>query len=397
MMTQAAVEMLTFIADCSSSVSEELYFSIINEKYEEVSSKLKNVGIEFENLGDNVICIDNSFFSQQRILPYCSTDSFFRNYDDTDMSILILGNKDTNSLISSTSDGYTFFQKMKTNKIDHDTTNYLYLTKIIGILSQPNVTDYKDSAHKRYFFLSPDCGKLEVYEGDYTNLIKISQEKYNLFETYKKFKTLCEYPKGWELILKNKIIRGLENVDIEKDGFKELILNLHLFIDATERDYELFLVSRKHETIVQNFISEKYTFADKIRSVLQRISGSIVSIPLTFFGAAFAMKEINQLWLLNIIIVSMLLYIVFTSVANFLLWGDLNILKDEITTKKKIISMGLPRLNKDLNDIMKPIYIRIIALRILIIGTIFLFALIFAFFVYQYTVNNIPIIVNLSV
>ena len=391
-MTQKeALNVLSLIADHSNSVSEEMYFSVLNENYNTVTAKLRELAIEFEHMGDSIICIKETFYDEYQITAYCSLDGYFRKHNDTENVILILGNKDIESLVSITNDNYTCFKHINNESINHSATNYFYLKKIIDLLSNPQLTDYKDTAYERYLFLSPECGKLEIYSGGLNNLIQIAQSEINLFETYLKFASMNLYQKGWEYILKNKIIKGLENVDIEKEGFKQLIMNLSLFVHATERDYELFLNSRKHESIVQQFENEKYLFAEKIRNILYRISGSIITIPLTFFGAAFAMKEINEIWLLNIIIFSMIIYIIFSSAINFLFWGDLDMLKNEMNTKIEITSMGLIRLSADLEKMIKPLFKRICFLKILIIVIIILFALLFIFFVIQYTGSNVPI------
>lgn len=380
------IDLLVDISRNSSSVNEDMFFSILAEKYEAITNKLKEIVVEYEDLGGNTIRFNKNFTDNCEIKTYCSIDSFFRNYEETTWITLILGNQDIDSLVSFVDvDNCIRFRQFKSGKINQITTNFVYLKKIIKLLSEPRITDYKDTAHKRYFFLSPECGKMEINEGEINNLIEISKNDVNLFETYKKIFDMSKYPKGWEFILKNKIIRGLETVDISKVGFKELIINLPKFIDATERDYELFLNSRKHESIVQQFENEKYIFADKIRAILQRISGSIIAIPITFFGAAFTVKEISHLWLMNIIIFSMLLYVIFSCIINFLFWGDLDILKEEITKKTDILSMGLPRLRTALTEIINPLLKRINCLKALVICTIILFALLFLFFILQYT------------
>jgi len=379
-----AISILSYIASLSNSISEEMYFSITDEKYAIISAKLNELNIQFDDMGDNTISINSGFYKDNKIVPFCNTDSYYRKYNETTDVLIILGNINTDTLVSFTDKNYTCLKYFKNGELDHNTTNFIYLKKIINILSQPEITDYKDTVIERYFILSPECGKFEIDEGGISNLIIIASEKINLYYTYKKLQTMKEYPKGWENILKNKVIRGLENISIEKNYFKELILNLSKFIDATEKDYQLFLTKRSHETIVQQFNNEKYIFADKIRTILQRISGSIVSIPLSFFGAAFAMKEIEHLPLLLIVITSLMIYIIFSAFVNILFWSDLDTVKSEMTTKMKGLSMDLTHLQKDLIQVIKPYFNRIITLKILIIISVILFGLILFFFTYQF-------------
>jgi len=237
---QEAIQFLADIADVSGSVNEDRYFSILPDHFSDVTKIISKENIEYEDLGGNTICINNSFFEEHKIKAYSNAGNFFRNYEETDRIVVILGDKDNDSLVSCVDDGYICFQRCRDKTINRTITNFSYLRKIIDLLSQPKITDYKDTAHERYFFLSPECGKLEIYEGGLDNLIAIAEGSGDLCETYKKFAEINGCQHGWEFILKNKIIKGLEGVDIEKDGFKELIINLALFISATERDYELF-------------------------------------------------------------------------------------------------------------------------------------------------------------
>lgn len=384
-MTQSeAIDILLFVASNSNEISEALSFSVLNDKYNIVTTRLVNSNIDFENIGENIISMPNEFFLNHNIDVYCNNDAFYRRYEDTKNIIVILGNKNIDSVISISSDKFTDFQYVKNGKSDKITTNYFYLKKLIDLLSHPDVTDYKDTAHNSYFFLSPECGKFEIIEGDYTNLVEISSISIKLFDTYLKLKSMFNNPKGWQYILKNKIIRGLENIHVSDNRFKELILNLTKFIDATEKDFELFLTSRNHETIVQQFENEKYLFADKIRSILQKISASILSIPLSFFAAAFAMENASQLWQQNIIIVSILIYILYAGIVNILYWKDLDVLKDEIYYKVANISMDLLMLKKSLTSIVKPLLSRIVVLRIIVIFSTVLFGIIFIYFLLQF-------------
>jgi hypothetical protein len=390
-MTQSeAIGILSFIASNSNSISDVLYYTILEEKYSEVVSKLKHSEIVFEDFGNNIISITTNFYNENQLDVYCSIESFYAQFNENENTKIILGNKKINTIISATMGNSIHFQSINNGNINNTATNYYYLKKIIGLLSLPPLTDYKDTALNRYFFLSPECGKFEIIERDYTNLVDIADSSINLFDTYSKVKSMFCNPEGWQYILKNKIIRGLENIDISDNRFKELVLNLTKFIDATKKDFELFLTSKKHESIVQQFENEKYIFIDKIRSVLQRISSSIISIPLTFFGASFAMREIDKLWLLNIVVISIIIYIAFSIAVFFLLWSDLDNIKEEISTKKNIISMGLSHLQNDLNEIIKPLNKRIMSLKILVVAAIILFALIFLFFIYQYTNQEPP-------
>ncbi|MDR3124177.1 MAG: hypothetical protein LBU16_10435 [Treponema sp.] len=384
---QEIKDLLADIADASHFINSDI-FSILPDKLSTIKTMLESKNIKYEDFGGNDIDIDREFYQESGVAVYTDADDFFRNYAETSGGVIILGNKNSESVVSCISGGDIIFQQYRSKKTDKIITNFFYLKRITSFLSRPEIADYKDTAHDCYFFLSPESGKIKIEENGLENLVAIAKSDICLMEIYKKADGLNTYQKGWEFILKSKIIKGLEDIDVAAEGFRELVTHLDLFIDATIRDFELFLNSRSHETLVEQFENEKYVFADKIRSVLQGISGSLFSIAITFAGTVIAIRDVSDTWLINTIFTAMAILIVFFIWINLCLWGDLNTLKSEMNMKIKVASMGLPRTAKGLREILKPFFGRIVSFKVLISFIIILFTLLFLFLVYQY--GNAP-------
>jgi hypothetical protein len=380
---QEIKDLLADIADASRSINSD-FFSILPDKLSAIITRLAHEKIEYEDLGGNDISIHRKFCQGSGIAVYTDADDFFRSYEESSDDIIILGNKDSESIVSCMSGDDVIFQQYRSKKADKAITNFFYLRRITAFLSQPEISDYKDTAHDCYFFLSPECGKIKIEENGLENLVSIAKSDICLMEIYKKIGKLNAYQKGWEFILKSKIIKGLENIDVIAEGFRELVTHLDLFIDATIRDFELFLNTRSHETLVEQFENEKYVFADKIRSVLQGISGSLFSIAITFAGTVITIRDISDVWLINIIFAVMATLLIFFIWINICLWGDLNTLKSEMNMRIQAASMGLPRTARDLRGILKPFFRRIMSFKVLISFIIILFTLLFLFVVCQY-------------
>jgi hypothetical protein len=384
---QEAKDLLADIADASHSINND-FFSILPDKFSAITTRLVCENIDYEDLGDNDISIHRKFCQASGIAVYTGADDFFRNHAESSDDIIILGNKDSESIASCMSGDDIIFQQYRSKKTDKVITNFFYLKRITAFLSQPEIADYKDTAHDCYFFLSPESGKIKIEENGLDNLISIAKSDICLMEIYKKINKLGAYQKGWEFILKSKIIKGLENTDIVTEGFRELVTHLDLFVDATIRDFELFLNTRSHETLVEKFENEKYVFADKIRSVLQGISGSLFSIAITFAGTVITIRDISDTWIINTIFAVMAVLIMFFVWINICLWGDLNTLKSEMNMRIQAASMGLPRMDRDLRRILGPFFRRIMSFKVLISFIIIVFTLLFLFLVYQY--GNAP-------
>jgi hypothetical protein len=169
------------------------------------------------------------------------------------------------------------------------------------------------------------------------------------------------------------VIHGLETVIDQSARFETLIKYLYSFVEATFNDFDLFLTEKTRDKLIETFDSEKYVFADKIRSILERISTGIFSVPIAFVGALFAIRDISQEWLLYGIFAVLAIFTDFTAGIDLMMFLDLGILRAEITKKIKHTSMGIENLKKELNEIMKPFCIRITLLRIFIIIAIVIF------------------------
>lgn len=219
------IEKLAYIAHASNFINND-FFTIENDKYHDIINQLKKMNIGYEDLGDNSIQINSNLYTENDIKVYHSTRDFFENYEETDQTVVILGDKDNDSIVSYEENGDVFYQQHSNKTNNHTVTNFFYLKKIINLLSDETITDYKDTTHNRYFILTPECGKLDLNEGESEDLIEIAKNEVNLFNTYKIYLEMNDYKKGWEPILKNKIIQGLEGIDKEKEGFKKLIIDL---------------------------------------------------------------------------------------------------------------------------------------------------------------------------
>jgi hypothetical protein len=383
-----AIELLNSLANASCRISDDLIFSIRPDKTEAIKSLLNSSGVAFEDyMGKDDVLLNRTFYESCHIHPYCNFDSFARRFqvvEDSDETIVVLGNPDEEMVIA-TIQGGTISARSHTSEIKSSAIiNFYYLNKIVHEFL-PKITDYIDSAHNKYIFLSPECGRLEIEGSDLKTLAlkDISADK-----LFAKITDLCTRPKGYEYILKNRIIRGLVEAKTPELRFSELIINFELFIEATLRDLELFLLSRKHEEIIEQLESEKYQFADKIRSILERISASILSIPITFAVALFALRDIPEKWLINIFLGALALFVVFTCITNSLFFIDLSVVNKEMDARLKNVSMDLPFLKRSLVEIVKPFKRKIRTLKIIIILAIVLFVVLFFFLVYGYTGNT---------
>jgi len=268
---EEALNILLYMKKASFSISEDLIFQIHSDQIE----------------------IAKPFYLKYNIQPYNTFDSFYRRFELSDFgkrTIVIVQGDNMDIVVfnnTETPASYLF----QSGKQDLRASNYYYLKKIKDIFL-PKIVGYMDSVHKKYILLSPECGKFEIPEG---NLFEVAYKiEKSLESTYKAVVDVISYQKGWESIIKNRIIRSLEVIGESEDRFYWLIYNLEQLIAITIRDYDVFLASHRHETILQQYEREKDAFAEKIRTVLGKISTNLLSIPITFSAALFGFREISE-------------------------------------------------------------------------------------------------------
>ncbi|MCL2793636.1 MAG: hypothetical protein FWD87_11180 [Spirochaetaceae bacterium] len=376
------INILLTIKKASLSINDDIIFHIQKDKIYEIRSYLENNNIQiFNALPDDQVQIEKAVYSQYNIQPYKDFKSFSNQFELSDFgkrTIVILEENENDILIFNNNEipvSYFF----KSRKKDFRVSNYYYLKKIKNVFL-PRIADYTDFVNSKHILLSPECGKFEVIEGNVSEIVGMGK---SLENTYKAIENIISFQKGWEPIIKNRIIRGLEVIKESKNRFYWLIINLEQFITITIKDYDVFLASHRHETILERYEHEKDIFSEKIRAVLGRISTNLLSIPITFSVVLFGLREIKEKWLVDIFLMALAAFIIFSCIIQVLFILDLNIIKKEIKAKIDYFLMLLPVFKDDFFNISRPQLHKILFLQILTC------LMIIAFFVlYCYLAKN---------
>jgi hypothetical protein len=373
-----ALDILWTIKSESLSIDDKLTFKVLPDKAETIKKYLQDNKINTDDLlARDEIRIDKSFFTQYNIQSYHTFEVFYKLFKTSDLgkqTIVILQDPE-NDFVVFGKNGNPESYFYPSGESDKKAPNYYYLAKIKEDFI-PRIADYTDTAHAKYIFLSPECGKFEL---SYGGSFDVKETNKFLENTYTNIKDISSRPRGWEYIMKNRIIRSLEIVDQSERRFYWLIDNLDQLIEATLRDYELFLTSHKHETIIEQYEKEKDVFADKIRAVLERISTNLLSIPITFSAALFGFRELTEKRLIDIFLIVLAVCVCFSCIIQGIFISELSVIKNEIYSKVDYLSRGLSFLHQKFNTISIPLIRKIIFLQILIfimiISFIFLYLL----------------------
>ena len=397
-----AVAILDTLSKVSVSISDNRTFTIRSEKIGEIKELLasKNIIID-ELLANDEIKLTSTFYDSNNILVYSSFDCFLRLFKFEDVAsktLIILGNNNDEPVLCKEKDGiftaYTYFSGVNY----HKASNFFYLKKITTAFL-PQIADYEDSPNSTFIFLSSECGRLDIVINNLLALVESEESFKDLFSNISDTPALKDYselPKlkeHFKIMLKNRIIRGLDHT-LPEERFVELTKKLKQIVEGANRDFELFSSSFKHEDILKQFESEKYQFADKIRSMLERISTNILSVPISIIIALFALRDISILWLTVAFFIALGLFVIFTTIMNILFYKDLSILREEMNFKYDFLTKGAKTLQKEFKKQLKPFENRIIFLQCLIKTTIIIFIVLYFIFLYWYLKNSLVLHIN---
>jgi hypothetical protein len=382
-MVDIALDVLWTMKTTSLSINDRSTFQIHPDKIDIIKKYLREKNITIDDLSTaNEIRLDKSFYEQYNIQTYNDFETFFRLFKTSDIGnrTIVILQEANNDFVVFGKDGIPTSFFYPSGEKDIKAPNFYFLTKIKDDFI-PKIADYTDTAHTKYIFLSPECGKFELVYGGSSDIKEINKA---LANTYSNIEDILSRPRGWEYIMKNRIIRSLDIVEQSEKRFYRLVDNLDQLIEATLRDYELFLTSHKHETIIEQYEHEKDVFADKIRAVLERISTNLFSIPITFFAALFGFREITEKWMINIFLIALAVFVCFSCIIQGMFISELSIIKKNICSKMDYFSRGLTFLQKKFIDISKPQLNKIKFLQILTFIMIVVFIVLYLFLASNY-------------
>jgi hypothetical protein len=368
--SNAIIETFNYLARAAESISEGLVFTFSPVTIAAVKEDLDKQSIEYDPyIGDNEIRIEPRCYAGFSV--YNNQDSFLRHISlgmlETG-SVLILSDALNETVFVSKVDGHLTAKNYVSQTDNESIVNAFYVLKIQDELLK--VTDYYDSAHKNYFFLSPECGKLELHGPDLTSL---DLAGFSLESSLRSLEVLTTFASGYECIFKNKLIRCLELVR-EEDRFIALLKQLEVFVDATKKDFEIFITRQSYEGISAQFENEKQSFIDQLRSLLERISSAVLSIPVSFAAALFAVKDVSEGWMLSTLKFAFFLFVLFSCVTNGMFIVELQCIKNTIEDKVNSFSRSIPFLHTEFKKNTKPLRRRVVFLQAISVFVILLFA-----------------------
>lgn len=166
------------------------------------------------------------------------------------------------------------------NYFIHNTFTYLRLKNIIA---SDKIADYLSDASREIVIVSPTKGKLVI---PYPSVIDEFDSKQNI-NNYENILIDKLNSKEFNKFFKNELYEFLSSIE-KQERLKFLILNLPTIIEASERNYDIYLSSFSFDQLRDEYDKRKQKYFDELRGIINKISGYSIGLPISISAASFA-------------------------------------------------------------------------------------------------------------
>jgi len=304
---------------------ESIVFKFDNR--DEIKNEFPN--ISFDKIGKEELAINLTdypglFYDKVSFLQYCSNRTF-----ETDIGIVFYDGS------------YLYFEaNTKTTIINSTaapTDNFIENAQYYLILREEfkksKVVSYHSSSNREYVLISPEYGKLTLgyplVVPEFPNNV-ILKEKYALYESMNK-------TQEYEAFLKGHIIKLLGSYEHDQ-AFPEFIKRLNHLIEASNKDYEIFVNKFSFEKLKENFKKERDEYFSAVRDLINQLLAKVVAIPVSISASALAVYNLKSDPVgATVVVVAYVIYSLFTSYLFRLLNYDVLELRHELTKEIEMI------------------------------------------------------------
>lgn len=180
---------------------------------------------------------------------------------------------------------------------------FAYL-RIKNIIASDKIADYLSDASREIVIVSPTKGKLII---QYPSIIDEFDPNQNIRD-YEDILIEKLVSKEFNKFFKNELYEFLSSID-KQERLKFLILNLQTIIEASERNYDIYLSSFSFDQLRDEYDKRKQKYFDELRGIINKISGYSIGLPISISAASFAAyKTIDSLPTYVLIISSFIVF-----------------------------------------------------------------------------------------
>jgi hypothetical protein len=220
----------------------------------------------------------------------------------------------------------------------------------------------------------PDKGKFSL---GYPAIAYDFPREINLKDKYDKFENMNP-SQDFRLLFKRQIVDELFLYQRD-ERFPKLVENIESVIQGTENNYEVFLKRFDFEKLKKDFRKERDEYFERVRGIVDRLLGKVVSIPISISAAAitiYNLKDEPNHLIITLIMVAFVTYSIFTSFLLRLLHVDTFEIKqdfeNDLEAIEKFSNIPKPHLEKESSKVYRKIRIlnnTLLVLQLLLCGS----------------------------
>lgn len=255
--------------------------------------------------------------------------------------------------------------------------NYpVYRELLSYLISQNAFTPYHDNLNRQLVIISKESGAF--YIGYDISEARV-QDLDNLEPTFNSLKDFFT-KKEFIQFFKEVVITSTYKNDVQ-NRFFELVKNLKVILNVTERDYENYILDFAFDKIKTKFKEERNKYFESLEKGIDSVSKQVISFPLTFAATAFASYQVkDKSFILALIVLAYFLYtIIANKVLQFVKY-NVNCLVDDVDREEGEIRNSYNKLYIDfqgdfikIRTKIKKLNIIILYLKIVLWGLLLLF------------------------
>ncbi len=329
---------------------ESIVFQFRNR--DKVEKEIMPKSFDYEKVGKNEISINlfqyqGLFYDKEQFLQHCDLDTF-----NSDIAIFFYRNKDY--LYYNALDKITQIAE-DIAETDYFIQNTFYYLKFYHDFNSSEIISYHSSSSREFVIISPEKGKFLLGYPAIPPLIAndfILENNYNCFNDRNQ-------SQEFQVFFREQIIESLSAYSKEL-RFPQLLYNIKSILEASERNYEIFLNKFSFEKLKENFRKERNEYFSAIRDIVNQLLNKIVSIPISISASVFAVYKLKDeprySW---IVVVAFIIYSLFTSYLLRLLNLDIGEIKidfdKDIDTIKKSSNIPEATVNTESSKVYKKI------------------------------------------
>jgi len=151
----------------------------------------------------------------------------------------------------------------------------------------------------------------------------------------------------WLALLRHHIVAVMSAQEATQKTFAEIFLNIAFILQATARDYEIYVSGFSFDKISKDLKEDRQKYFNNLNQAQDKIKSQVIAVPLSVGTSIYAFYQLNTSHVtLNFLLIAIAIYIGFIWWYLMLYEADLNKLKEDIETDGETFSTNYPKTYK---------------------------------------------------